>query len=256
MIDDTRTEGAGRRWRWWAALRLIIVMLWLVAAGTAWWTAPRQQSYDQAEADVAAGRVVAHQWGERWDAERRTPWFGTADLESSGPLGPLFAWRTTDGRVWWTDTTYFDQVTIIGTVHERSYDGPGAVAIAERLQAAGLDSRSAALQPLGNLVAGTGLAAAVAIIGVLLAGPAPVQGTRWFWFWLVCLVPFGLGLLWWLARERPWTYADSPPAGPRQRSHGALGFVLGLVAALLSSMLVLVLGQLLGDWWVPRLDAG
>ncbi|WBB49810.1 hypothetical protein O3597_04835 [Verrucosispora sp. WMMA2044] len=254
MIDDVPAD---RRRHWWTVLRLGVVALWLVAAGTAWWTAPRQQSYDQAEADLAAGRVVAHQWGDRWDADRRTPWFGTADLESSGRLGPLFAWRTPDGRVWWTDTTYFDQVTIIGTVHEMSYDGPGAVAFAEQLQAAGLAAgRSGVLQPIGQVVAGTGFAAAVVVIGVLLAGPAPVLGTRWFWFWLICLVPFGLGILWWLARERPWAHADSPPTGPRQHRHGALGFAIGLLAALLNSMLLLALGQLLGDWWVPRLDAG
>ncbi len=146
--------------------------------------------------------------------DRRTPWFGTADLESSGRLGPLFAWRTPDGRVWWTDTTYFDQVTIIGTAHEMSYDGPGAVAFAEQLQAAGLAAgRSGVLQPIGQVVAGTGFAAAVVVIGVLLAGPAPVLGTRWFWFWLICLVPFGLGILWWLARERPGrTRTLRPPA--------------------------------------------
>ncbi|MFY1577931.1 hypothetical protein ACN26Z_23805 [Verrucosispora sp. WMMD703] len=253
MIDGIP---AGRRWRWWTVLRLGVVALWLVAAGAAWWTAPRQQSYDQVEADLAAGRVVAYQWGDRWDADRRTPWFGTADLESSGTLGPLFGWRTPDGRVWWTDTTYFEQVTIAGSVREASYAGPGAIGIAEQLQAAGLDSPSAALQPLGNLIAGTGLAAAVVIIGVLLTGPAPVLGTRWFWFWLVCLVPFGLGILWWLAREHPWARAGSPPANPRQRSRGPLGLALGLVAVLLSSMLLLVLGRILGDWWVPRLDAG
>ncbi|GIJ81209.1 hypothetical protein SAMN05443287_10915 [Micromonospora phaseoli] len=259
MSVGTPTVRAGRSWRWWDALRLGLVALWLAAAGTAWWTAPRTQSYDQARADLAAGRVVAYQWGDHWDADRRPPWFDTSDLQSSGTLGPLFGWRTTDGRVWWTDTEHFGEVTTTGAVDESSYTGPGAVGLAQHLRAADLEDRSGSLQPLGPVVSGTGLAAAVIILGVVVGGPAPVLGTRWFWFWLVCLVPLGLGLLWWLAREHPWSRAASPPAtpaGPRAPDRGPLGFALGLLATLLISLLVLALGQILGDQWVPRMDAG
>jgi hypothetical protein len=51
-------------------------------------------------------------------------------------------------------------------------------------------------------------------LGVLLAGPAPVTGSRWYWFWLGG-VPFGLGLLYWLARERPWADPTPPPLDHR-----------------------------------------
>jgi hypothetical protein len=56
-------------------LRLALVLLWLFAAAVSWWTAPRKQSYEQAAADVAAGRVTAYQWGDRWDADGPGPWF-------------------------------------------------------------------------------------------------------------------------------------------------------------------------------------
>lgn len=37
-----------RSLRWWSALRLALVLLWLVAAVAAWWTTPREQSYEKA----------------------------------------------------------------------------------------------------------------------------------------------------------------------------------------------------------------
>ncbi|NLU77375.1 hypothetical protein HCA58_03005 [Micromonospora sp. HNM0581] len=252
MIDGKPAVRGGRRW---AALRLGIVALWLFGAGIAWWTAPRQHDYEAATTDLASGRVVAYQWGDRWDANQRRPWFGTSDLESSGALGPFFAWRTPDGRIRWTDTTNFDQVTLTGAIDRSAYAGPGAVGLAQQVQAAGLEGRSGVLQPLGQVVGGTGLAAAAITFGVLLAGPAPVLGTRWFWFWLVCLVPFGLGILAWLAREHPWAPSASPRTGPGGRDSGVLGVAVGVAATILGSILSLMLGQLLGDWWVPRLNA-
>ena len=85
-----------RRWR---VLRLALVAMWLAAAATAGWTAPRQAGYAQAQADALAGRVVAHQWGDHWDDDRAGRWFGRSTLVPADKLGPLFVWRLPDGRV-------------------------------------------------------------------------------------------------------------------------------------------------------------
>jgi hypothetical protein len=62
-----------------------------------------------------------------------------------------------------------------------------------------------------------------------------VLGTRWFWFWLVTMAPFGLGLLFWLFRDRPWTRATPAPDGPPRRDRGILGFCIGVLATILIS---------------------
>ncbi|WP_326552246.1 hypothetical protein [Micromonospora sp. NBC_01813] len=256
MSDGARGVLTAPTVRWWSVLRLGLVLLWLFAAVTAWWTAPRQQSYDQATADVAAGRVVAYQWGENWDAGRRT-WFGSAVLRSSDELGPVFAWRTTDGRVRWTDTSTFGQRTATGTATAGRFTGPGAAAIGQELRAAGLEDRASGVQSAGQVGTGIGFVLGVVFLAIVVGGPAPVRGTRWYWFWLVYLAPFGLGLLFWLARDRPWSgVAAAPPGvvdlGGQRRDSGIRGFAVGLLAAILIGLLTVFLHGVLGDWLVPR----
>ncbi|MFY1651699.1 hypothetical protein ACN27J_12495 [Solwaraspora sp. WMMB762] len=256
MSDGLRGLAIVRAVPWWTVLRLVIVLLWLVAAATAWWTAPRQHDYDQAKADVAAGRVVAYQWGDRWDQSRRG-WFDVAELRSSGQLGPLFGWRTADGRVRWTNTATFGEVTAAAADGgSGSYAGPGAAALARDLRAAGLEQRAGGVQSAVRVGTQFGFVLLVIFLVVLVGGPAPVLGTRWYWFWLVFLAPFGLGLLWWLGLERPWSGRAAALSGvvgvDRRRYTGVLGFAFGLLAALAVSLLSMVLHGVLGDWWVPR----
>lgn len=243
---------------WWDALRLTLVLLWLIGSVTAWWTAPRQESYERATADATAGRVVAYQWGDHWGGNESRHWFGAPVLrQSSSQLGPLFAWQTSDGRVHWTDTTSFNEVVVTGAIDNEGFSGVGAVGIAQNLRASGIEDRAGALPqrtPVGGWIA---LLFTVVTLGVVVAGPPPRLGTRWFWFWLICLTPQGLGLLFWLAREHPWA---SPPArttahgNGERRDRGALGFGIGIFAAILYGVVLLILHETLGDWWVPRPD--
>ncbi|MGK5740068.1 hypothetical protein [Micromonospora sp. URMC 103] len=237
-------------------LRLALVLLWLVAAALSWWTAPRKQSYEQARADIAAGDVTAYQWGGSWgDSGGPWPWFDASELQTSSTLGPLFAWRTPDGRVHWTDTDRFGQVTTTGAVDPASYSGPGAVGVAQDLRAGDLERRAGVVRAPGVAVTVIGLVLAAVFLGVVVAGPAPVLGTRWFWFWLVAIAPYGLGLLFWLSRERPWSRPAAPASDRERRDRGLFGIGLGILAAVLMSLLLLALNAALGDRWVPRLDA-
>ncbi|WFE21550.1 hypothetical protein O7621_27605 [Solwaraspora sp. WMMD937] len=255
MGDGSRGLAIVRAVAWWTVLRLVIVLLWLVAAATAWWTAPRQHDYDQARADVAAGRVVAYQWGDGWDRSRRG-WFDVAELRSSGQLGPLFGWRTADGRVRWTNTATFGAVTAAAADGGGSYAGPGAAALARDLRAAGLEERVGGVQSVVRVGTQIGFVLLVTFLVVLVGGPAPALGTRWYWFWLVYLTPLGLGLLWWLGLERPWSGKAAALPGvvgvDQRRYTGLLGFAFGLLAALGISLLTMVLHIVLGGWWVPQ----
>ncbi|RZU54348.1 hypothetical protein EV385_6299 [Krasilnikovia cinnamomea] len=238
------------RWPWWAVLRIAVVGLWVLAAATAWWTAPRQQSYAQARADVAAGRVTTYQWGDRWDGNTRR-WFDDYGLQSSDTLGPLFAWRTPDGRWHWTDTTDFGEVMATGAALEKQYAGVGAAALAKELRDAGLDN---ALGDVGRPAIVTGIEASLGLlfIGVLVAGPAPRLGTRWYWFWLVTVAPYGLGMLFWMFRDHPWSRTTAAPGDEDQRDRGVRGLLLGILSAFVIGLVVLALQSLLGDRWVPQ----
>lgn len=254
MSERTLVVQAGRTWRWWGLLRVALVLLWLFVATMNWWTAPRKQTYDQAGVALSAGHVTAYQWGDRWDADSPRLWLSGFALRSSGTLGLLFVWRTSDGRVYWIHTNDYDQVTNTGKVDEDGYSGAGAVAVAENIQAAGLEHRNGDVEPYGGVLNWAGLVLGLVAVGAVVAGPTPARGTRWYWFWLVYITPFGLGLLFWLARDRPWSRSAAPSVfgGPERRRRGAVGLGVGIIAAILISILQLILHNVLGDRWVPN----
>jgi len=94
--------------------------------------------------------------------------------------------------------------------------------------------------PLLPLAAG---GAMFLVIWLLVAGPQPRRFTKWGWFWIIAVIPAGIGAIWYLLREAPWsprasaipplpprtTRAANHPAGPSRRG----GFFALLVAALL-----------------------
>ena len=217
-------EDHSRRWR---ALRLALVLLWLVAAVTAGWTAPREVAYARAQADILDGRVTAYQWGTYWDDDQPGRWFGRPTLVSTQERGPLFAWQLPDGRVRWTDTGRVDD---------------GTASLARAAQSAGLPGPRTRLAPLGRVVDGISLALGLVFLAVVIRGPAPALGTRWYWFWVGALPPYGIGFLFWLVRERPWSRPAAPD--PRRRDRGFLGLVTALLLAFAVSIVRFLVGGL------------
>jgi hypothetical protein len=69
--------------------------------------------------------------------------------------------------------------------------------------------------------------AALALVGVLVLifGPQPRRRTKWGTFWMLG-IPAGVGLVWWVLTDSPWSAATDalPEPAPRQR-----GPVLGIV---------------------------
>jgi hypothetical protein len=99
------------------------------------------------------------------------------------------------------------------------------------------------------------LAGVIALLSlaILIQGPAPGLGTRWFWFFLGGL-PYGLGVLLWLRAERPWTEPE-PPApdkktGQPKRYSGLTGLGLMILGGMVVSILVALLRSL-PEWLVP-----
>src|SRR5258705_6767137 len=77
--------------------RVLLALLWLGWAVSAWWTAPRPSQEEQARADLAAGRVVDFARIQGWDIARG--FWGSLPSPIVSSDGPLLWWRTSDGRV-------------------------------------------------------------------------------------------------------------------------------------------------------------
>ena len=144
-----------------------------------------------------------------------------------------------------TDTRDVGGGAAPATADGNEYAGPAAAALAERLDPQTLGN----VTPWSPLLAGFALILGFTFLGVLIAGPAPVLGTRWFWFWVVVITPYALGLLFWVLRDRPWAPAELP-AG-KERDGGVLGVVAGLLSSFVITVLLLGLRWVLGGRWVP-----
>ncbi|MFI1991805.1 hypothetical protein [Actinoplanes sp. NPDC020271] len=209
----------------WRIVRLVLVALWLVAASAAWWGAPREAGTGEAFADVREHRVVAYQLGTEWQDDSPDRWFAVPTLET-GDQDRIFAWRTSDGRTHWADISDTPDLKL-----ELSPD------------------RSANVLYLSTLINGIGLLFTLVFVGVLWVGPTPVTGTRWYWWWLFALVPFGLGLLYWTFHEVPWTRPDIPES----RDTGWRGLGTAIVVSVLVSVILYGLTSLFGEAAFPDL---
>ncbi len=246
QIDPVRSS----RWR---VLRVAVVLGWVAWAAIAWWSAPRESSAAQARADLAAQRLTYHEWGTGWENDGGIVGPFPGGLER-GNTGPTLLWHTTDGRRYFTtvDNAALDEDNRPVDGKPLLVSGPEANALETELQAGAAD-RPFDL-PLGTIQGLLPVAAAVLFLWVLLAAPAPVIGTKWFWFWLVAGVPLGLGLLWWLARERPWSSRAEPrvsPLGEDRPLKWWAGIGISIIAGLAISLALAGLRGSLGEVVVP-----
>jgi hypothetical protein len=211
---------------------VVLVLAWVAWVALAWWTSPRPSSVAQLQRDRAAGTVnnVIRSDG-RSDNEGARFWGARPSLRSA-PDGSRLVWQTGTGR-----TRYVDLP-----------DPATAEALERQVLAADARSSPALITP-GQV---TAIAAGLMLVFLLtlISGPTPVRGTRWFWFW-VSLSVFGLGVLAWLAFERPWATASARP--DRRRRGGWTGLGYGIFGSLVIAIVVGLIGAVLPKWLVPDL---
>ncbi len=216
------------------AVPVAVVVCWLIWAALSWWTAPRAADRVELDHDLAAGRVVTWFRADGWVNEPGG--WGQRPRPRYASEGEVVVWSHPDGQI---------RYASVG-VPTRDV-GLGGDPVDERLaRAAGSHGGTA---PVDRLTGAAGLLAVVLGLGwlvALVAGPAPVAGTRSYWFW-VGLLPLGVGLLAWLHRE--WWRGDVPPSGPCRS--GWVGFGWLVAGGLLLSVAVAGLRALLGDHVVP-----
>ncbi|WP_422733731.1 hypothetical protein ACN26Y_27040 [Micromonospora sp. WMMD558] len=177
-------------------------------------------------------------------------------LRSWDREGPLFVWRTHDGRTYYAvldggPTATPEHSSFAGSSEPL---GPQTESIRAQVRASVLDSG----RPLvGDVQPGSRYLAAVVglvCLAVLIAGPAPVVGTRWHWFWIGTGVPFGLGVLTWLIIERPGSRraGASPELATDNRYRGLTGFLIGIAASIALGFLGVLLGSAFDTWLIPE----
>ncbi|MFI7214844.1 hypothetical protein ACIBP4_28890 [Micromonospora maritima] len=256
MIDASGARPVDRARLRHRALPLAVLGCWLVWATLAWWTAPRSVDAADLERDLAAGRVVTLARAAGW--EDRGPW-GRRPEPRYAQHGSTVVWARPDGQFRYAyvpapvpqggsveDATDPGPVTDPGPATE---PGPGQEAdpLADsRARAAVTRHGDSLADTLADAAALLALTIGVGWLLMLVAGPPPVAGSRWYWFW-IGLLPYALGVLAWAWRER-WR-AEAPVTGTR--GSGWRGFGGLVVGGILVSMAVAVLGILLGGYVVP-----
>jgi hypothetical protein len=242
--DAVVQEVGGRpKISWWQVLRVVLVLGWVAWAGVTWWAAPRESTAEQVRADIAAGRLTYYEWGDGWRNEGGLVSPFPADLQESGGPGPILLWHTTDGRR--HHTTVDEPTTGDNSI-------PEANALDQQLLAD--EARRPADPPVGAIQAGLFIAGSLLFLWALVSAPDPATGTKWFWFWLVSGVPLGLGLLWWLARERPWRPQTQPRFGPPGRDNRLkwwAGIGVSILLGFAISLALIGLRSVLGEDVVP-----
>lgn len=246
MTGDTIARS--RRLNGWQIARIGLVVLWIVWAAFAWWTSPREAGTEQMRADFGAGRVVTYEYADSLDG--RGPWGVSLTFRYAPQSNEILVWRTPDWRLHYTT---FDMP--IDAIEEITATGARMSDVNTMIEAYRVEHDTTVGGTRTGLLTYLSLALVLVGLGVLIAGPAPVTGSRWFWFWLGG-VPFGLGLLYWLARERPWADPAPPPLDPKtgrpKRRTGLTGFLVMILSGIVVSILVAVLAGLLPDNVVPE----
>ncbi|HOT57557.1 MAG TPA: hypothetical protein PLU20_09155 [Ornithinibacter sp.] len=180
------------------AAAVLVWAVWLIAM---WVTQPRIVPPSQLEADLAQGQVTS--FGVVRLVETDGGFFISGGRTSVEPAGDgrdalgetVDEWPSSDGRLtvaYWVDSPVAD----LRVIDPDRAAPPELEAIADRLGAAAVEDRTRSLtySTFSDGVSKADVAISLVALLVVVMGPRPGRGTRWFWFWLIWL-PFGLGLL-------------------------------------------------------------
>lgn len=251
MIDIRRAGPVDLAWLRRRALPAALLAGWLVWAALAWWTAPRAADEAGLERDLAAGRVLTLTRADGWDDSG--PW-GRRPEPRYASGGSTVVWARPDGQFRYAYVSppapADAEITDTGPEPDpdaSSWPDPQADPLADpRARDATTHLGDTRADALATTAATIALVLGAGWLLTLLAGPPPVLGTRWYWFW-IGLLPLGVGVLAWAYREC-WR-ADAPATRPRRSGWSGLGW--WIVGGIGVSLVVAVLGAVLGDNLVP-----
>jgi hypothetical protein len=228
---------------------LVLVVGWVVWLALAWVAEVRLVPVATLDEDLGAGRVVAFRevlleppgsddgWVE-------SPGIGYWTVDSLGRLDDDSAVDGTGASV--TVTYWVDGPVANQRVLDLGGDRAAAAAAGDRLREAGVPpDLSFGSDFIGTPDRDGQLAWVLALVtfGLIVLGPRPGRGTRWFWFWLL-MAPLGLGVLAYAVVElvRPGRHRGT------DAGRGRYGGLAGLLVAVLGSVLIGELVSWLAEW--------
>ena len=282
-VED-RTGWGPRIRVWGVAARpfvgVLVVLLWIAWAVLAWALEPRSVSADQVRADIASGQILTYRvtglshtddaWlpsagGDGWDTLGLDEMTGLPDEERYQ--------QPATGILYWVDapfaqTRHFDanDLQSPGLPADPSVSYRGLV---QEMRAGGVPLTTVGPDQVPNLDLPfwPGWAALLLGFGSILLGYRPTRATRWGWFWLVYLVPAGLGLVALAVSDLIRPRSASVAVGPadekmldenrlqekpvEDRLRGGRAFLLGVVLALLIGVTAGEISRGTSSLWIP-----
>ena len=236
----------------------VLVVGWVLWLAASWVTQPRIVPPDFVAADLARGDVPAYRLVTVDQDFRRGP-FSSAegvDVYAASDDQDGVVDGAADGRpltiAYWVDAPVAD-LRVLDT-NGLSSDTPAA--LVETFRAAGVPEAEASRLYRGlpsDRVANAG--AVLLFVGflVIVLGPRPRRGTRWFWFWIVG-GPLSVGLPIFAVAEllRPRYEAEGTvhPPGVAGRWSGLAGFAAGIVLSLAFGWVLLTISGLSPVWFL------
>ncbi len=237
VIAPTASTVPVRRWD--RGLARVLLLLWLVGTISAWVLGTRVVSLDQLTRDAELGNVaqlavVPAVEGSTWWGASSDPTSGVEE-DDGGPGIVLYRRSDSDfARTFAVAPAGSDSPRLPGVDGftgvmngwgEQKSEVQRSIAAVERSHWPGvqLDSRWTSV-----LVPASMLAGFLGALAMLLTR-RPERGTRWYWFWLLLLVPAGLGWAAYAWRE----YLARDAGQPRpSRESGWSGFFYAILLAI------------------------
>ncbi|MGG5257668.1 hypothetical protein [Phycicoccus avicenniae] len=236
--------------QWQRAVGVVLVLGWVVWLACALLALPRPVSAGTLEQDLAAGRVAS--WHPVLLDRHEESLFQWVDRREPSPVAPGSEVAPPERR-----TVGYLVDGVVGRYRVVDVTGVGDE-LAQRMRDAGVPLVLPLRGDPGTVVppdVERWGAVALGFAGFLLvvSGPRPTRGTRWFWFWLLGL-PAGLGVLAYAVLEvlRPLP-PHVPWAVPQGRMGGWRGFLVLVLGGILLAGGLDALGSWLGPaWTLPR----
>ena len=256
VLDRVRSRLARTTSR--QVLGWVLLLGWVLWLAAFWVTQPRIVPQDFVAGDLARSDVTAYRVVTVDQDLRRGP-FSSAegiDVYAASDDQDGVVDGAADGRpvtvAYWVDAP----VATLRVLDTNGLSSDTPAALVETFRAAGVPEAEASRFYRGlpsDRIASAG--AVLLFVGylVVVLGPRPRRGTRWFWFWIVG-GPLSVGLPIFAVAEllRPRYEADGTvhPPGVAGRWNGLSGFALGVVLSLALSWALLTLSGLSPVWLI------
>lgn len=245
---ERRADAWPARWRGHDVRRLVgagLVALWVVWLAVLWAGQVRVVPLSTLEDDLEAGRVLSYR-EVVLDRHGDAPWTGShqvayTDVDDRGRLtgDPEEDGRGVRSLAYWVEGPVASQRAVDPGLSQPS----DPEATVDLLRATGVTADTGfgsvfygRSDRMGQLALVLGLVA----FGLIVLGPRPGRGTRWFWFWLLW-APFALGVLAYAVVELVRPGGLRRPGAGRRRRPGLLGILIawmggGLLAQVVSAL--------------------